>query len=589
MFFVAGLTIENKVAFADGIEENNTTNTQSEEDTTLSMDMYTYFKNLYDYSPQNYEGSCGYVSLIQLLSYYDTFYNDEIISSNYDDGFVGTNYNTALSTSPGVKRIDYTGDKEDGLSLYQICQKYEDVDLQMRLINLVNAYKKDEEGNPDDTNYQDGMSMSDIGLAIDILNAENEDVDLVFEYETFSEEDTSIQTKQYIQSYVVEKLQAGIPVILHVFYYDGEGKPCRHSIVAYKYNTDGSITTNFGLLRNDTEYTMRPFSDTPSHKIFAVGYIDSEEITHTHSNNYKINNTGYCVCGQQETTSIYFLDKEGEDFSGELSDGQPTFHTYKTTTTLLPATKEGYDFMGWYSNASCVGTPITQISSDIYEGLIEVYAKWKALRFNIYFCDDGGGVLTGDKGEDQLEVHTYGRDTKLETPTRDGFLFVRWLIYENGESRVVDKLGATEFLSDITVYAHWVPESFEVDLTHEVWMIDPSVDDSTNVVQGTGSYCYGGVTITAYTSYVQSSGVFHVKMSNSQPAQVTNGAHYDVANIIKIEFELNRSANITCNSGTLTNDEDNKWTWEGVSDEVVFSTGSSVNVEYMKVYMKVVT
>ena len=43
-----------------------------------------YFKNLYKYSPENSYGSCGYVSFIQYLSYYDTFYNDSIIPENYE-------------------------------------------------------------------------------------------------------------------------------------------------------------------------------------------------------------------------------------------------------------------------------------------------------------------------------------------------------------------------------------------------------------------------------------------------------------------------------------------------------------------------
>ena len=38
--------------------------------------MVSYFQNLDTYSPTNSQGSCGYVSFIQYLSYYDTFRND---------------------------------------------------------------------------------------------------------------------------------------------------------------------------------------------------------------------------------------------------------------------------------------------------------------------------------------------------------------------------------------------------------------------------------------------------------------------------------------------------------------------------------
>lgn len=39
----------------------------------LEFNMTTYFKNLSTYSPKNSYGSCGYVTFIQCLSYYDTF------------------------------------------------------------------------------------------------------------------------------------------------------------------------------------------------------------------------------------------------------------------------------------------------------------------------------------------------------------------------------------------------------------------------------------------------------------------------------------------------------------------------------------
>ena len=48
----------------------------------LEFNMTTYFKNLSTYFPKNSYGSCGYVTFIQCLSYYDTFLNDLIIPEN---------------------------------------------------------------------------------------------------------------------------------------------------------------------------------------------------------------------------------------------------------------------------------------------------------------------------------------------------------------------------------------------------------------------------------------------------------------------------------------------------------------------------
>ena len=49
-----------------------------------TLNKNSYFSNLYNYSPMNSHGSCGYVSLAQYLSYYDTFYNDNIIPESYE-------------------------------------------------------------------------------------------------------------------------------------------------------------------------------------------------------------------------------------------------------------------------------------------------------------------------------------------------------------------------------------------------------------------------------------------------------------------------------------------------------------------------
>ena len=48
------------------------------------LNMVNYFSNLNTFSPSNKGGSCGFVSLAQVLSYYDTFYNDSIIPEQYD-------------------------------------------------------------------------------------------------------------------------------------------------------------------------------------------------------------------------------------------------------------------------------------------------------------------------------------------------------------------------------------------------------------------------------------------------------------------------------------------------------------------------
>lgn len=46
--------------------------------------MESYFANLDKYMPNNSAGSCGYVAVSSVLSYYENFYKDDIMSEKYN-------------------------------------------------------------------------------------------------------------------------------------------------------------------------------------------------------------------------------------------------------------------------------------------------------------------------------------------------------------------------------------------------------------------------------------------------------------------------------------------------------------------------
>lgn len=65
--------------------------------------LVSYYDNLTYNFGMNYKGSCGYVAIGMLLSYYDTFLNDSIIPEQYD--LVSNGYDGNMITrrnSPGV-------------------------------------------------------------------------------------------------------------------------------------------------------------------------------------------------------------------------------------------------------------------------------------------------------------------------------------------------------------------------------------------------------------------------------------------------------------------------------------------------------
>lgn len=66
-----------------------------------------YFKALKNNFGYNTHGSCGYVAAAMMLSYYDTYLDDNIIPEQYDkEGFINSNFDVSNinNESPGINR-----------------------------------------------------------------------------------------------------------------------------------------------------------------------------------------------------------------------------------------------------------------------------------------------------------------------------------------------------------------------------------------------------------------------------------------------------------------------------------------------------
>ena len=81
--------------------------------------------------------------------------------------------------------------------------------------------------------------------------------------------------------------------------------------------------------------------------------------------------------GNAPVYTISYKDMGDETFSGTHGAGYPTFHTYGVRTSLVNPTKPNAEFLGWYTNSDCSGTPITLISHTQIEANVTLYAKWE--------------------------------------------------------------------------------------------------------------------------------------------------------------------------------------------------------------------
>ncbi len=121
------------------------------------------------------------------------------------------------------------------------------------------------------------------------------------------------------------------------------------------------------------------------------------------------------------------------------------------TTITAPAdpTRDGYNFGGWYADASCTvafnfGDPITKHTT--------VYAKWNKL-YTVTFDTSGGDPAV----EAQIVEHGSKAAAPADKPDRINLTFVHWYV-KGGNSAVAYNFD-TAVTSDITLVAHYGDDS----------------------------------------------------------------------------------------------------------------------------------
>ncbi|WP_301538548.1 InlB B-repeat-containing protein [Bifidobacterium panos] len=145
------------------------------------------------------------------------------------------------------------------------------------------------------------------------------------------------------------------------------------------------------------------------------------------------------------TANEYGITYDPND--GTLPEDAPKTHTYGQETKLPTPTKDGYTFDGWYDEA---GNKVDTVPADAQD--MKITAKWKGNEYNITY-----GPNDGTLPEDAPKTHTYGQETKLPTPTKDGYTFDGWYD-ENGNK--LDTIPANA--QDLKITAKWTADEYDI-------------------------------------------------------------------------------------------------------------------------------
>ena len=150
----------------------------------------------------------------------------------------------------------------------------------------------------------------------------------------------------------------------------------------------------------------------------------------------------------EENTTVYAHWKLIKDKTivFDANEGTCTVSSIDTDAKIeeLPvATRDGYEFLGWFTEA----TGGEQITTDtVFEENTTVYAHWKLIKDKTIVFDANEGTCTVSS------IDTNAKIEELPVATRDGYEFLGWFTEKTGGEQItVD----TVFKESTTVYAHW--------------------------------------------------------------------------------------------------------------------------------------
>ena len=290
-----------------------------------------YFNGLTENFGENAKGSCTYVALCMLLSYYDSYLCDDIIPEQFDVASNG--YSTDMigrNNYPGtvndkilnnVSDEDYQNyiDSLTKIEYYNILkEKFGSNSLQVYLMDLADTNNIQKIDNGKET------FGSNFVYAFNVLEKYFDSLGFTRgkEYDLPYLQYNSVKDVNKVKQFIIDNIDMGRPVFVC-----GTGIMGGHAFICYDYDSINSISAHWGW--HDISYINQdPF-------LFFGDKIDAMVIDfrfeHTHSYNYMVGDKAYCFCDDEiatyhnhsYTTSISLNKKQHRSYCecGKYMDG----------------------------------------------------------------------------------------------------------------------------------------------------------------------------------------------------------------------------------------------------------------------------
>ena len=236
-----------------------------------------------------------------------------------------------------------------------------------------------------------------------------------------------------------------------------------------------------------------------------------------YSNQQEINITKNMTLYAKWKAKEYTVTFNANGGSGTMSK-QVFTHGISQKLSKNTFTRNGYDFIGWTTNADGTGTSYTNEQSISITGNKILYAKWKAKEYTVTFNANGGS------GSMSNQVFTYGISQKLSknTFTRNGYDFVGWTTNADGTGTSYTNEQSISITGNKTLYAKWKVKEFTVTFNANGGsgsMERQTFEYGKAQKLNTNSYTKTGYNFTGWTTNADGTGT---KYNNKQEISITS-------------------------------------------------------------------
>ncbi len=349
----------------EGQTEEKNVSTAVEYDTYLK----NYFNGLTTNMGHNTIGSCGYVALGMILSYYDSYLDDNIVPEQYDVKANSSDSDfVSIQNSPGVKddntHIFYGEDEKDSDKIiknkkcFELLSNMED-SLHAKLIMIGNDLKYVDLSDPN------GPFGTFEYQRIEILEKYFEEIGITdYEIKTFNG-----SSQEGYREFVKENVLAGYPVLVGA---------SGHAFIVYDYDSDNDILYGNAGWVGYYSYMHFDYSiEFPDYTGAMVLKFPNRE--HKHSYNYAVKHGDhidkYCYCNNNIRTYKSTID--GFDEQPSCFDGTYTIpfwatdikeDAFKNNTSIKEINFASNSSLGYvpdYAFRGCESLNTVRLSSDL--------------------------------------------------------------------------------------------------------------------------------------------------------------------------------------------------------------------------------